>query len=80
MEPGSIEQYRFDGFFFTARKIAEGSRLRLVIRSLNSIYDQKNYQSGGVVALESGEDARKGTVTLYHDERYPSALRIPIVE
>ena len=42
------------------------------------MYSQKNYNSGGVVANESGKDARKVTVTLYHDATHPSALYVPL--
>ena len=75
--PGRIERYDFDGFEFIARRIAKGSRLRLVIGAVDSMHVQKNYNSGGVVAEESGEQARSVRVTLHHDARYPSALVVP---
>ena len=78
VKPGSIERYDFDHFTFTARRIAKGSRLRLVIAPVNSMYSQKNYNSGGVVANESGKDARKVTVKVYHDATHPSALYVPL--
>ncbi len=78
VKPGAVERYDFDHFSFTARRIAKGSRLRLVLAPLNSMYSQKNYNSGGVVANESGKDARTVTVTLYHDASHPSALYVPI--
>jgi len=77
--PGEIDRYEFDGFTFFSRQIARGSRLRLVITCPNSIYAQKNYNSGGVVAEESGQDARTAHVTLYHDGEHPSFLELPIV-
>jgi len=77
--PGEINRYEFDGFTFFSRQIAKGSRLRLVITCPNSIYVQKNYNSGGVVAKESGRDARTAHVTLYHDGEHPSYLEMPIV-
>jgi uncharacterized protein len=77
-QPGAIERYEFDGFNFTARRIAAGSRLRLVFGPVNSPFDQKNYNSGGVVARESAKDARTVTVTLYHDAEHPSTLSVPI--
>jgi hypothetical protein len=40
---------------------------------------QKNYNSGGVVAGESGQDARTAHVTLYHDPEHPSYLELPVV-
>jgi hypothetical protein len=76
--PGEINRYEFGGFTFFSRRIAKGSRLRLVINCPNSIYVQKNYNRGGVVAEESGQDARTAHVTLYHDEGHPSFLELPI--
>jgi uncharacterized protein len=78
VKPGAIERYDFDHFTFTARRIAKGSRLRLILAPVNSLWSQKNYNSGGIVANESGKDARKVTVTLYHDASRPSALYVPI--
>jgi len=80
VKPGEINRYEFNGFWFFSRRIAKGSRLRLVLTSPNSIYIQKNYNSGGVVAEESGKDARTAHVTLYHDVKYPSFLEIPVVK
>lgn len=77
--PGETNRYEFDGFTFFSRQIAKGSRLRLVISCPNSIYLQKNYNSGGVVAEESGQDALTAHVTLYHNEEHPSFLELPIV-
>ncbi len=79
VEPGEVNRYEFDGFPFFSRRIAKGSRLRLVFKSPNSIQTQKNYNSGGVVAEESGADARTAHVTLYHDADRPSYLELPIV-
>lgn len=76
--PGKIERYTFSTFPFVARRLASGSRLRVVLRSPNSIFWEKNYNSGGVVAAESGADARRATVTLYHDREHQSALEVPI--
>jgi putative CocE/NonD family hydrolase len=78
--PGEIERYVFDGFNFFSRRISRGSRLRLFINSPNSIYLQKNYNSGGVVISETAADARTAQVTLYHDAEHPSYLQIPLVE
>jgi putative CocE/NonD family hydrolase len=75
---GEMNRYEFDGFNFFSRRIAQGSRLRLLITSPNSIYIQKNYNSGGVVADESGQDARTAHVTLYHDADHPSYLELPL--
>lgn len=79
VEPGKVERYEFTGFTFFSRRIARGSRLRLVVTSPNTIYLQKNYNAGGVVAEESGEDARTAHVVLYHDAEHPSYLELPVV-
>lgn len=71
-------RYEFDRFTFVSRQIQRGSRLRLVIGPIDSIYWQKNYNSGGTVAEETLADARPVTVTLHHDRRRPSALYVPI--
>jgi hypothetical protein len=79
-KPGEINRYEFSGFTFFSRRVAKGSRLRLVVTCPNSIQIEKNYNSGGVVADESGKDARTAQVTLYHDSAHPSFLEIPIVK
>ncbi|HLF00449.1 MAG TPA: CocE/NonD family hydrolase [Anaerolineales bacterium] len=76
--PGQIERYEFNRFTFFSRRIAKYSRLRLVINSPNSIYFQKNYNGGGVVAEETAKDARTAHVTLYHDAARPSFLELPV--
>jgi hypothetical protein len=78
--PGKIEPYVFDKFTFFSRRIAKGSRLRLVLRSPNAIGQEKNYNCGGVVAQESGKDARTAHITIYHDAEHPSMLEVPIVK
>ncbi len=70
-------RYDFDKFMFVSRQIAKGSRLRLRIAPMNSIYTQKNYNSGKNVSDERMQDARAVTVKLYHDAKYPSALYVP---
>ena len=71
-------RYYFELFTFVSRQIAKGSRLRLVIGPVNSIYREKNYNSGGTVADESIADARVVTVRIYHDGTRPSALHVPV--
>jgi len=78
--PGQINCYTLTGFTFFSRRIAKGSRLRLVISCPNSIYLEKNYNSGGVVAEESGEDARTAHVTLYHDAEHVSHIDLPLAK
>jgi hypothetical protein len=52
--------------------------LRLMIAPIDSPYAEKNWNAGGVVAQESGKDARTVTVKLHHSPEHPSALHVPI--
>jgi putative CocE/NonD family hydrolase len=78
VRPGAIERYTFSGFYFFARSIVAGSRLRLTIGGLNSPNLEKNYNAGGDVANETAADARTATVRLHHGTDHPSVLRIPV--
>ncbi|HWO03021.1 MAG TPA: CocE/NonD family hydrolase, partial [Blastocatellia bacterium] len=80
VKAGEINRYEFNAFTFFSRRIANGSRLRLLLRSPNSIGLEKNYNSGGVVAEESGKNARTAHITLYHDAEHASFLEIPVVK
>ena len=74
---GEAVRYDFNGFPWFSRRIAKGSRLRLVVGALNTTEVEKNYNSGGVVAEETAKDARTAHVTVLHDAAHPSALEIP---
>jgi predicted acyl esterase len=71
-------RYEFDQFTFISRLIRTGRRLRLVVGPIDSICEERNFNSGGVVAEESAADARTVTVRLYHDTSYASVLHVPI--
>src|SRR5262249_20575481 len=70
-------RYDFEGFTFISRQIKQGHRLRLVIGPTNSLYLQKNYNSGNAVAEESMADTRPVLVQLFHGAAHPSALHVP---
>ena len=55
-------------------------RLRLVVTSPNSIFLEKNYNSGGVVANETATNARTAHVRILHDSQHASALDLPFVD
>ncbi|PYK41046.1 MAG: hypothetical protein DME60_05370 [Verrucomicrobia bacterium] len=80
VKPGEIVKCDFDPGLFVARRLMKGSRLRLVISSPNSIFWQKNYNSGGVVADETAKNARTCHVKMYHDATHASALQLPLRE
>jgi putative CocE/NonD family hydrolase len=72
------ELYEFTNFMWFSRRLDKGSRIRLVFECPNSIHLEKNYNTGGDVAGESGKDAKTAHVTLFHDTRYTSELELPI--
>ena len=78
--PGKLENYVFDNFTFFSRRVAKGSRLRLFVHCPNTTGAEKNYNSGGVVALETAKDARTAHITLVHDAEHESTLELPIVK
>ncbi|MFC2163734.1 CocE/NonD family hydrolase [Acidobacteriota bacterium] len=78
VKPGEINVYEFNRFYFFARRLRKGSRLRLVLYGINSPDWEKNYNSGGVIADETEKDARVAIIKLYHDENHPSRLELPI--
>ena len=41
---------------------------------------EKNYSSGGVVAKETGKDAKIAHIQLLHDAEHQSTLEVPIVK
>jgi predicted acyl esterase len=71
-------RYEFDHFTFASRLVRKGSRLELVLSAANSIQDQRNYNSGSIVADETVADSRTVTVALYHDAKRRSVLFVPI--
>ncbi len=78
LKPGEIVKCDFNPGLFVARKMVKGSRLRLVVTAVNSIFWQKNYCSGGVVADETAKDARTCHVQVYHDAQHPSSIQLPL--
>jgi uncharacterized protein len=78
VNPGETVRCDFDPGLFIARRMAKGSRLRLVISAPNSIYFEKNYNSGGVVANETAKDAHTAHVRILHDAEHASVLDVPI--
>ena len=71
-------RYDFNHFTFASRLVRKGSRLELILAAANSILNQKNFNSGGVIADETIADSRTVTVALFHDATRRSALYVPI--
>jgi uncharacterized protein len=78
--PGKPEKYVFDNFMFFSRRLAKGSRVRLIVGSENTPSTEKNYNSGGVVSKETGKDAKTAHIQLLHDGEHVSVLELPVVK
>ncbi len=77
LKPGQVAEIPFD-FYWMARRIPAGARLRLTIAPLNSPNYQKNYNTGGRVGYERLEDARVAHVQVFHDAQHASSLTLPL--
>jgi putative CocE/NonD family hydrolase len=64
----------------TQRTIQKGSRIRISVYHLNSIYLQKNYGSGKNISKESAKDAIINQILLLHDAVHFSNLEFFINE
>lgn len=71
------QRYDFNRFTFASRLVRRGSRLEVLVSAANSIFSERNYNSGGVVADETRQDSHPVTVGLAHDAARPSALFVP---
>jgi predicted acyl esterase len=78
VRPRETVKCDFNPGLFVARRLMKGSRLRLVVTAVNSIFWQKNYCSGGIVAEETAKDARTCHVQVYHDALHASSVKLPL--
>ncbi len=72
--------YDLDGFTFISRRLAKGSRLRLVVAPIDSIASQHNFNAAKPVSEQTAADAKPVTVSLLHDAQHASALYVPLGE
>lgn len=75
--PGQVVEMPFD-FWWTARRLPAGARLRLVVAPLNSPNYQKNYNTGGRIGYEDLADARAAHIKIFHDTTHASSLVLPL--
>jgi putative CocE/NonD family hydrolase len=80
VRPGEVQRYQFTGFPYFSRRLAKGSRLRLLLASPNSIHWEKNHNSGCEIATETKAQARTAHVEVRQDGVCPSFLELPVAE
>lgn len=77
LRPEQVVEIPFE-FYWMARRIPAGARLRLTIAPLNSAFYQKNYNTGGRIGYEDIADSRIARISVFHDHDHPSILRLPL--
>lgn len=77
LSPNDVVEIPFQ-FYWTARRIPAGARLRLTVAPLNSPFYQKNYNSGGRIGHESMADARVAHIRIFHDAKRSSTVVLPL--
>jgi len=77
LKPDQIVEIPFE-FYWMARRIPAGARLRLTVAPFNSPAYQKNYNTGGRIGYESLEDARVAHIKVFHDAEHASQLILPL--
>ena len=77
LAPDQVAEIPFE-FYWMARRIPAGARLRLTIAPLNSPNYQKNYNTGGRIGYERLEDARIAHIKIFHDALRKSRLTLPL--
>ncbi len=77
LKPDDVVEMPFE-FYWMARRIPAGARLRVTIAPLNSPIYQKNYNTGGRIGYERLEDARIANIKIFHDEKRKSSLTLPL--
>jgi hypothetical protein len=77
LRPDQIVEIPFE-FYWMARRIPAGARLRVIIAPLNSSLYQKNYNTGGRIGYEKIEDARIAHIKVFHDTQHTSVLELPL--
>jgi predicted acyl esterase len=75
LKPDQVAEIPFE-FYWTARRIPAGARLRLTLAPLNSPAYQKNYNTGGRIGYERIEDARIANIRIFHDAQRRSYLTL----
>jgi len=77
LKPDQVAEIPFE-FYWMARRIPAGARLRLTLAPLNSPAYQKNYNTGGRIGYERIEDARIANIKIFHDAQRRSYLTLPL--
>jgi hypothetical protein len=64
----------------TSNVFLPGHRIRLEVSSSNFPQFNRNSNTGGDIAKEPAKKYRSATNRIFHDEKHPSSLILPIIE
>jgi len=70
---------KYHNIMVTANTFLKGHRIRVSISSCNFPRFNRNTNTGGSIFFETKEEYKKAENTLYHDEKHPSHIVLPIV-
>jgi predicted acyl esterase len=76
--PGKVETYDLGQGQWFAVRAPKGSRLRLVLKSINEPGAQKNWNSIKPIADQTLADAHRETIQLVQTPDHPSTLMLPL--
>ncbi len=76
LEPGKIEKYRIE-LFDIGHVFLKGHKIRLEISSSAYPMLQPNSNTGNPIATDTQQQIAHQTI--YHDEKYPSAVYLPLI-
>ena len=76
--PGAIDSYDLGPGQWFAIRAPQGSRLRLVLESINRPDTEKNWNSAKPVAEQTSADAHRETIRLVQTVDHPSTLTLPL--
>ena len=80
VKKNTIEKYIFEGENMFSRSVKKGSRLRFVFSMVDKPQVQRNYMTAEDPSVQQAKNAKKATIKLYHNAKYPSKISIPILK
>jgi putative CocE/NonD family hydrolase len=76
LEPGKVYEYHLD-LWHTGITIQKGERLRVEVASASFPMFSRNLNTGGHNEMET--EYISATHTIYHDQKHPSHVRLPVI-
>ena len=78
LEPGAVHPYEID-LVATSNVFAAGNRIRVLVTSSSFPRFDRNANSGNEIGTDTEDDLRVARQTVFHDQRRPSHVMLPVV-